>query len=182
MPDMNASLKTLKPFVIAVSMIASLSACAIQPPPPRGVVANDVGSTKSITPSSPDIQAQVTKYREQWATNKLSHYQFEAKVMCLCAPETTQWVRFEVKEGAAVSMIYVEAGTPIPTTNQNQFAKFSTIDKVFAILQDAMDRKAVDMKVQYDGTLGYPTEIAIDYVKELSDEEASYSIRAVKSL
>jgi hypothetical protein len=49
-----------------------------------------------------------------------------------------------------------------------------TIDDIFAEIQDAMDRNAHSLTVEYHGTLGYPMEVDIDYDENVADEEMSY--------
>lgn len=158
---MNTSLKTV---IAALGLAVSLSACT-WPPPPRVHAA----------------QPQITQHRDQWASNKPSHYQFDASVMCFCAEPVRKPVRFEVNNGEVVSMRYADGGE-IPADLKDLFAKHDTIDKLFGILQSAAARNAAEIKVTYDDALGYPTEIAIDMDRQMADEEISYLIANVKAL
>ncbi|HEU0021543.1 MAG TPA: DUF6174 domain-containing protein [Dehalococcoidia bacterium] len=43
-------------------------------------------------------------------------------------------------------------------------------------LQDAIDRDAASIRVNYDSRLGYPVSIAIDYNTMMADEELGFSV------
>ncbi len=101
--------------------------------------------------------------------------------MCVCPETVRRAVMFEVQGGTTIAMHYVD-GSEITTDLKELFAQHSSIDKMFAILQDAADRHASTINATYDTTLGYPTEIAIDYDTQMADEERSFLIRNVRTL
>jgi len=55
--------------------------------------------------------------------------------------------------------------------NKDFFKKYDSIDKLFEIIRSAIAKNAYRVDVKYHPTLGYPTQISIDYNKEIADEE-----------
>lgn len=165
---MNTIKKTsLKLILTTIVAAMALSACSLQwPPPPK---------------AGHPAQSQITTHRSQWAENKPTHYSFEAELMCFCPETVRKAVTFEIKDGATVAMRYADGGE-IPAELKELFTQHSSIDKLFAILQDAAARNASSINVTYDTALGFPTEIAIDYDTKMADEERSFLIRNVRAL
>ena len=54
-------------------------------------------------------------------------------------------------------------------------AQYYTIPGLFNLIQEAIDSGAHSLQAQYDATLGYPTEVFIDYVSNIADEERGFS-------
>ena len=52
--------------------------------------------------------------------------------------------------------------------------RFVTVEELFALLQDAVRRKAARIEVSYDERYGYPTELFIDYDERMADEETRF--------
>ena len=53
---------------------------------------------------------------------------------------------------------------------------FRTIDGLFDLVQDAYDRDAHEVQVDFDPDRGYPTRIWIDYVEMMMDEEMGFTL------
>ncbi len=70
--------------------------------------------------------------------------------------------------------------------NNNQVIPDSTfpktIEELFKIIEDAIKRNADEILITYDPTLGYPTRVAIDYLKILADEEMTYTVENLSKL
>ena len=54
-------------------------------------------------------------------------------------------------------------------------AQYYTIPGLFNLIQDAIDTGAYSLEAQYDAEFGYPTEVFIDYVSNIADEERGFS-------
>ncbi len=54
--------------------------------------------------------------------------------------------------------------------------RYDTVDKVFDVVQAALDQRAQEIRVSYDPTFGYPTQIFVDPVKAIADDEFSLAI------
>ncbi len=54
------------------------------------------------------------------------------------------------------------------------FALPSSVTRLFDLIQDAIDRDAASIIVEYQTSLGYPFDISIDYDAAVADEEVRY--------
>jgi hypothetical protein len=53
---------------------------------------------------------------------------------------------------------------------------YPTIDGFFDLVQDAYDRDAYEVQVEFDPDRGYPTRIWIDYVQMMADDEVDFTL------
>jgi hypothetical protein len=104
---------------------------------------------------------------ELWSSTQPAHYAFFLERLCFCGTEVTARVRIDVLNGAVVSRTYAD-GRPVPSQWQDLFP---TMEGVFQILREALDREAFEFEAQYDPDRGYPRTAAIDYVENAVDEE-----------
>ncbi len=90
--------------------------------------------------------------------------------LCFCGGGTAP-AEVVVRNGQRVSVTIVETGEPVPA----QFASlYLTVDELFDFVEDAIDRKAHRIDVEYDPDLGVPIEISIDYEENVIDEEMAF--------
>jgi hypothetical protein len=109
----------------------------------------------------------------QWAAQNIADYKYTLRISCFCPPEVVGPVVIEVRNRAAASVTVVESGEP---ANAQYFSRYDTVEKLFAVIQAAMDDNADSISVTYDSALGYPTHISIDHAKMAIDDEISYTI------
>jgi hypothetical protein len=62
-----------------------------------------------------------------------------------------------------------DAGTPLDPM------LYLTIAELFNVVQDAIDAEAAQIDVSYDGVLGHPTSMFIDFEVLIADEEIGYT-------
>jgi len=94
--------------------------------------------------------------------------------LCFCPTEMTDAIRLTVAAGQITDAVYVDSQQAVaPVYRQNLL----TIDGLFDKIQNALDRNAEQLDVTYDPVMGYPTSIAIDYRKQTSDDEISYTVK-----
>jgi hypothetical protein len=110
-----------------------------------------------------------------WAESAPPSYRFVLKRSCYCGMDVTAAVRVVVDDGAVVSRTYVESGEPVPP---QWHPLFPTMEGVFAVLREAMEQDAASIVAAYDARLGFPIDVAIDYLAEAIDDELSLSVRA----
>jgi hypothetical protein len=109
-----------------------------------------------------------------WERNGPTSYSFVIERLCFCPTEITSPVRVTVANRAVASRTYVATGLPVPT----QWAPlFPAVEGVFAIVSEAIDRKAHELDVEYDASRGYPKSANIDYVEQAVDEELIIRLR-----
>jgi hypothetical protein len=105
---------------------------------------------------------ELARNRSLWAARELAGYWYQLKVGCFWPPQITEPVVVEVRNGAPVSVTCVGTGQP---AESKYFEKYDTVEELFAVIDDALARKAAEMTVNYDAATGVPARIYIDYVK-----------------
>ncbi len=113
--------------------------------------------------------------REKWDSQAVSHYRFNLSIGCFCPYHEIMPLTIEVKDGQVVSMTDVNGQTVREEFRAN-FEEAATIERLFAIVEEAASGGADEVKVEYDAAYGFPSSISIDYIKEAMDDEISYHI------
>jgi len=111
-------------------------------------------------------QEAVTDHRSRWSEAGMIDYEYVYRQSCECQPSSMEPARVEVRSGSVASVIYPGSGEAAASKDH-----YPTIDGLFDLIEDAIDREAAGLIVSYDGFLGYPTEINIDYDLEVADDE-----------
>ncbi|MEW6497911.1 MAG: DUF6174 domain-containing protein [Cyanobacteriota bacterium] len=96
-----------------------------------------------------------------------------------CLFETTQPVNIEVRNGQVTSIVPAIDGVSF---NREDFEMHDSIPKLFDFVEDAIAREAEGLSVTYHPTLGYPTQIGIDYDQLTADDEISVTIENLQPL
>jgi hypothetical protein len=113
--------------------------------------------------------------REKWDSQAIPHYRFNLSIGCFCPYFDIMPLTIEVKDGQVVSMTDVNGQTVREEFRAN-FEEAATIERLFAIVEEAASGGADEVKVEYDATYGFPSSISIDYIKEAMDDEISYHV------
>ena len=118
------------------------------------------------SPTTPEND--LADYRTLWEAQRLTDYTFDVSRVCYC--QFRGDVRVTVKDGVitGVSELASEVARDPET--------FRTIDGLFDLVQDAYDRDAHEIQVEFDPGRGYPTRIWIDYVEMMADEEMGFTL------
>lgn len=127
-----------------------------QTPPPTGTAA----FLRNLA------QAEAT-----WRQKRPKHYAYTLQRTCFCTPESRKPLQIRVYEGVTQQAIVLPEGYNLPKT---RWEEAKTIDQLFRLIHEAVDRQAASMEVQYDPNYGFPTYIAIDYDSMMADEEVYY--------
>lgn len=166
------------PVTLSVSLLlaGSVAACSSS--------AGDSGPTGSQLLATLGARGQLSAARARWAAKAPARYRYTFSKSCECMPETTQATRVEVERSVGnpehiTSLTYVSGGTAVDGRYQ---ALFPTVDGLFAIIQDAIDRRAAQLSVTYDPELGYPRTISIDYEPVMVDDEVLYRASELEAL
>jgi hypothetical protein len=117
--------------------------------------------------------AQWRQNRQKWTRQNLENYRYTLQVGCFCPPEVRQPVVVEVRNGKVTSVTAAENGKSV---NPDYFQNYDSVAKLFEIVEDAIARDAYRLDIAYDETLGYPTQINIDYNQYMADEERYLTI------
>jgi hypothetical protein len=111
----------------------------------------------------------------KWANNAPADYHFVFQRVCFCPQEIVAPVEVTVADGVVVSRRYVESGQPVTA---QYTALFPTMEGVFEVIEDALDRDADRLEVTYDGRYGLPTDATIDYILNAVDDELAFRVRS----
>ncbi|BBD64412.1 hypothetical protein NIES4072_19250 [Nostoc commune NIES-4072] len=114
-----------------------------------------------------------------WRQKNISNYRYEFTRSCFCFPKATEPVIIEVRNGVTTSITYKYSKHPVDT---GLFEKYNTIPKLFNIIRNALIQRADNLTVQYNPTLGYPTQINIDYDKQRTDDEIFITISNLQQI
>ena len=84
-----------------------------------------------------------------------------------------------VRGDEIVGVTIVETGEPVPET---WLQVYMTVNQLFAFIEDAIERSAHSIEVDYHAQYGYPTHIRIDYIENTIDEEMAFEASALVPL
>ncbi len=115
---------------------------------------------------------QFESARQRWSAGQPEQYQFNYTRVCFCA--VVHEVRVTVTNGVVTSAVVVESGQPLAGA---ALAQIPTIDDLFETVRDALARNAHDLRVTYDATRGFPTQIIVDYREMVADDEFLHTVR-----
>lgn len=126
--------------------------------------------------------AAFNAHRDQWKSAALSSYEYGYRKFCECHPDTPPETLVTVRDGAVVGVRHrpVDYAEEVPAEQRN-LEFYWTVDGLFDLLASAFDR-GVRVRASYDETLGYPTEIYIDYDTEFIGDELDLKLTQVKAL
>lgn len=113
-------------------------------------------------------QADLQQAQQRWQAQTLDSYSYTLALSCFCVDEVRQPVVITVTDGETASIVRAEGGDP---ASAEFFVDYNTVDKLFALIQKAIDEGADEVAVTYDPTLGYPIDIKVDTSFQMADEE-----------
>ncbi len=135
-------------------------------------------------PTGPQIlaehQQELDEARARWSGTGIVHYRFRYTRSCECLPEELTSPAIEVRAGAIVRVWDVATGESVPPA---EYGRYFTVDGLFGVVQDGIDRRAHRIAVSYHPLLGHPTTLLVDYDSLSVDEEMAFPlIGAVQEL
>ena len=118
------------------------------------------------SPTTPEND--LADYRTLWEAQRLTDYTFDVSRVCYC--QFMGDVRVTVQGGVITGV------TELASEVARDPETFRTIDGLFDLVQDAYDRDAHEVQVDFDPDRGYPTRIWIDFVETMMDEEMGFTL------
>ncbi len=120
-------------------------------------------------------QAHLFRHRGIWERSGFVNYDYTGAWVCLnCDEFYVATASVSVRDGAVTSVSSAEPGIaviPVPD-------RFVPIAGLFGLLQDAVDRGAHNIDVNYDERYAYPTFFFINYDDEVDDEGRGFTVRS----
>lgn len=129
-----------------------------------GLAGCDLVSPSADEPARSELQlAEAT-----WQASGVREYELAVERQCFCT-----------YAGPAVVTVRVGFENEVrPTGDQAPDVlagnAYPDVPGLFAVVRDALAREAHYLRVAYHPTLGYPTEVAVDYREETADDEIAY--------
>lgn len=112
-----------------------------------------------------------------WKQQQPQHYAYQLQPSCFCPPEYTQPIAIRVFKGKIQQADLVTSKKPLPPERK---AEAKTIEALFKLIREAINRPAASVKVTYDAQYGFPSSISIDLDQMMADEEMYYSVKEFK--
>lgn len=130
--------------------------------------------TDVFSPSEENARAEA---EAKWLARPFTSYVFELRLDCQCQEVVLGWNRVEVVGGVITKVTPVGGTTPV---EPELHPLWLTIENLFQRLKGPHpDRNVIDIRAQYDATLGYPIQADFIYDGLFSDQTTSYFLRNV---
>ena len=116
--------------------------------------------------------------RARWESAGVDSYEMTVRRLCEC---TLGWepVRVTVDDGEVVSRIVLSSGDPVPGSLAQYYPD---VPGLFAIIEQAFADGADGLRFEFHPSYGFPAAIAIDWVRDLVDDEVTYRAEDFASL
>lgn len=148
---------SLAPLLLALTLLA---ACDDQPGTP-------VPELRDPNLETTDHRA-LEAARALWTARGSTNYDMRLNWICFCGPNFAAERTLEVRNNAVTSgTIPGEIGVR---------ADHQTVERLFDLIEDAIDERAAALNVTYHSTLGYPLQADIDYDLRMADEELGFTV------
>jgi len=128
-------------------------------------------STQSVVA----LQEELNNARELWTDQNVTLYKLGFTRDGFFTPEFTTPYLSIVENENKLEVINVTEGVAVDP-NSIHFRTAYTVEKLFQMIQDAIDTKAVEIDVEYDTTFGYPKTVFINKDELTDDEEITVEI------
>ena len=122
-------------------------------------------------------RAELGRQRAKWASQQITSYNLVYRRDCFCGVEFTTPTYIEVRSGDIATARYAESDAPIPLWVQD---RLPTVEALFDVIDDAIDREVDLLEVVYDPARGYPRSIAIDYRFSTADDEVTHVVSGLE--
>jgi hypothetical protein len=132
---------------------------------------------------SAETGTELSRNQQKWQDANVNHYSMQLSVTCFCPVAGVMPMTVEIQDGEVVSLVDVNGDAISGTDPLNDLIqKYVTIDRIFAELASASVQEAERLEVAYDPTYGFPTEVTIDFVEQVADDELYLSVTGFEPL
>jgi hypothetical protein len=136
----------------------------------------------AVLPSVVRADGALDAARARWHQAGLTSYEYGYRKFCECHRDSPPETVVSVRDGKVVGVRHRPVGfvNEVPAAEKN-FEYYWTIDGLFDLLAAALERH-VQVRVEYDAKLGYPSQINIDYDPKLIDDDLDLKLTTVTPL
>ncbi|HEY7768016.1 DUF6174 domain-containing protein [Longimicrobium sp.] len=124
-----------------------------------------------------DEEARMERSRQVWNAQGIDDYRM---IVSVSAGMIAGSATIEVRDGVPVSVQRTEGGPQ--TLPLSAFARYDTVEELFAVLEQAFENGSDEIEALYDSTLGVPLSVAIDPMKNAIDEEHGFLVNGFTKL
>ena len=142
--------------VILVWLAAAVQGCAGTPTSPEPIAPPVLGPG-----------AMLAQAEQRWAASRIAQYGYSISVGCFCP--FPRPVRFEVRDGNS-------SAPGLDDKTRAWMARFESIDALFAMLREHVQRNPARFEIEYHPTLGYPAKGYLDGSFNIADDELSFEV------
>jgi hypothetical protein len=138
------------------------------------------GAAAALVASHALADPELDSARERWRAAALGGYEYGYHKYCECHRESPPETVVTVRDGSVVGVRHRPAGTTgteVPAADKN-LEYYWTVDGLFGLIASALER-GVQVRAVYDGALGYPREVYIDYDANFIGDELDLRLTAV---
>lgn len=121
-----------------------------------------------------DTLRDIDRNRLRWQMLNIDTYRYGVERICFCGLAGP--VRVTVVDGEVESRVFVESGDTVPP---GAAESYPSVDGLFDVLLDAVQRDAFRIEVTYDPDTGVPLDVFIDYEENTADEELGFQVTEV---
>ena len=126
-------------------------------------------------------ERQLEEAKARWRSAAIEAYRYAYKKHCPCYREEPATTLVSVRAGRVVDVRYRHAGSSEEVVvAADRIEWYWTVDDLFAVIADALAADMPAFKAEYEGTLGYPLHVYLDYDPTLVGDEIE--LRAVDLL
>jgi hypothetical protein len=120
--------------------------------------------------------------RSRWQTAAMTSYEYGYQKYCDCHPESPPETVVTVRDGEVVGVRHrpVNYSEEVPAEDRN-LEFYWTVDGLFVLVESAL-RRGAQVRVDYHDTLGYPTQIYIDYDLDFIGDELDLRLTRVAAV
>ncbi|HEU4619168.1 MAG TPA: DUF6174 domain-containing protein [Gammaproteobacteria bacterium] len=135
----------------------------------------------SSAPSRADATSDLAKSRAAWRAAGIADYEYGYNKYCACHPDNPPETIVTVRDGRVVRVRHRPVGYDREVEAPRGLEYYWTVDGLFDLVSAALQKHA-EVRATYDPALGYPTEIHVDYDRDLIGDEVDLRITRLDRL
>jgi len=152
----------------------NLAPRAVRPILLMAALALGIGGCEFVFDPDDSPARELARARNRWRREAPRDYSYDFEMYCFCGGDLTRTATVRVRNGAVYEVVYADNGRPVPPENRSAYR---TIDGLFELIGDAINRDADHIDIEYDSRYGYPRSASIDYRFRWADDEVSFRVR-----
>ncbi|RPD93252.1 hypothetical protein EGM88_13545 [Aureibaculum marinum] len=119
-----------------------------------------------------ELKSDFEMAKEKWQSYQFEHYTVQENLSCFCSG-LLEWT-LKVTNNKKDTVYFENSKLYKGQTYQMVLTEAKTIEDAFEFIENFDKDNVASFNVIYDEKYGYPKSIAIDYQKELADDEITY--------